>query len=51
VCHESIKEPLAVSNALTITIALTINMEITLFLFSSGLEVFDSFDNEILVCR
>jgi hypothetical protein len=37
------------SNALTIIITFTINMESTLFLFSGGLENFDSFEIEILV--
>ncbi len=39
------------SNTLTTTIALTINMEITLLLFSGGLEIFDSFESEILALQ
>ncbi len=39
------------SDTLTITIAFTINMEITLFPCFTGLEIFESFENEILVCR
>jgi hypothetical protein len=50
-CGLLLKEPLAITNTLTITITLTINMEITLFPYSSGLEISESFENEILVCK
>jgi hypothetical protein len=39
------------SNTLTTTIALTINMEITLLLFFGGLEISDSFESEILALQ
>jgi hypothetical protein len=37
------------SDALTMIITFTINMEATLFPFSSGLEIFYSFESEIIV--